>query len=757
MVHERPDGLPDPEDDSEAAAEQMRAAFRGRVEELLSYHGSVSCSRVAVQGEISSMKTWVIAFTAERALEQGNAVTVLVPQKVNREDVVKRLRWLGIPYIEQPSRIDLCSWDPWRDKVGHVSEAVCSSNGCEMFPGSDGLEGVARDVLGRHKMLHGSSLRLDRETVADLSSRLDEPTCPFYLLEALNDVVGSTDAVRVATTAKAFANEKGDGFNDADVVLLDEAHTVAADTSLVMEAVDLDEVIEACRKVSGTVERLTAARRFDALAVGGLGDEIAEWRSAAGDDNLNLDDLFDRHPDILNGGFRAVDDVRGWLLEEASRRTRSGSWSEASDATEAQQSLATVNEFLVQLSLWRKGERDFVHVLHEAGGGSINRTYFRRTDDRQQLVTPQSVHRAWETEGTNSVIDKRLGGLLDTHLPGVWEGREVSPGGSRPKPMRRPLDLLQEIMGAETLIGLSATHNEVSDPSREPDDFRSTRNDLVVAPLQLRSADDEGAEYHGKDAVSPDTPWFQELVEETKQRTGAKLAAVPINGRNEAKWETVATRTLSVPDGRGGSRETNGLVPNSRAAIGSKNLESLDVSTALCGLQVQSPGSTACRLIALWEMVAPDHERPEEALERCWRLLAQQAVAGTIQAGGRFGSDVTNLVFDHEGMLELAGFEYEVATPNTPGFPGAFVERFEEARQKWETTRDVNQVCRTVKHLAKSAGKSPTPRQYLSTYQQVYAGTDEEDAKKAVEAAVDAGRVRVAGDRLRLRASKASR
>jgi len=153
----------------------------------------------------------------------------------------------------------------------------------------------------------------------------------------------------------------------------------------------------------------------------------------------------------------------------------------------------------------------------------------------------------------------------------------------------------------------------------------------VTAPLQLRSDGDESPGYHGRTSVDAATPWFQALVRQAKEEAGARLAAVPINGTNEAKWEAMPVETLELPTSGGGVGGQAGLVPHSRGAIGAKDLEQLPIDAVLCGVQVQGPAATARRVVALWELLAPEHDDPTDALERGWRLLAQHAVSGTIK------------------------------------------------------------------------------------------------------------------------------
>jgi hypothetical protein len=191
-----------------------------------------------------------------------------------------------------------------------------------------------------------------------------------------------------------------------------------------------------------------------------------------------------------------------------------------------------------------------------------------------------------------------------------------------------------------------------------------------------------------------------------------------------------------------------GLVPNTRAAIGEKGLEDLPIDAVLCGVQVQSPADTARRLVALWELLAPEHEDPKTALDRSWRLLAQHAVSGTIQAGGRFRSEATNIVFEHPGLIDLAGFEYEELSPSMGGFAGAFAELFERVRSNHTKETGAVSAARVVDYLKRSASKSPTRKQYVSKFVEMY-NASEDEATLAFKAAVEQGRLEYTAGRLR--------
>ncbi|MFB6252732.1 MAG: hypothetical protein ABEI27_13800 [Halobellus sp.] len=750
VVHEEPEDLPDPE--AGDAGRRMRGAFGDSVNRLLDHHASEDTRQVAVQGEISSMKSWLLTFAAKTLQDRGESVLILVPQRGNREEIARRLGEHGVPYIEKPARQDLCAWDEWQKEVSYVDEGVCSNNGCKWYPDEEDLGRIAKDAISRYRLWYGDRpLQVDLGTAQELSEALERHICPFYLLRGLDEYKDAGDAVRVATVEKAFSNAGGDRFDDADVVLLDEAHTVSADTERVKSPVDIEELLDAMEHTAGTIRTSNKDHKRAKRDLLGLRDVFSEW---ADSEDYNPSDLFDARTELVDVGFKTLDDV-GDALQS---RTDSGSWDTAREATEAYRSLGVVREFFSELKQWRAGNRDFVRVRHDAKSGSVDKAYFRLVGGDRLCATLDRLYEVWEKRGTEPAIKQRWGGLLDTHLSGAYEGRRVFAGGDREqsRPAPRPLDLLRELTEAETLIGFSATHNEASDPARDPSELRSTRHTLVAMPLRLRTKGDEESGYHGKDAVDPSTPWFRELIEETQKATGAKLAAVPVNTKNEAKWDGIPVRTLSIPDGSGGTRGVNGLVPHSRAAVGSKDFEQEEIDAVLCGIQVQSPGETACRLLDFWDMVRADHGNPEDALEESWRLLAQSAVAGTIQAGGRFRQGATNLVFDRGELLELAGFGYERASAESPGFAGELVRRFEELKEPWETQVRANRARKTVEHLVGADSKSPTPNQYLSSFQRAYDEMSEEDAKEGLKTAIDEGRVEYSGDRLRLLESAGS-
>lgn len=744
VVHEEPEDLPDPE--AEDADRRLREAFSDPVDRLLDHHASEDTRRVAVQGEISSMKSWLLTFAAEALQERGESVLILVPQRGNREEIARRLGKYGVPYIEKPARQDLCAWDEWQREVGYVDEGVCSNNGCKRYPDEEDRGRIAEDAISKYRFKYGGRpLQVDLEMAGKLSEELERHACPFYLLRGIDEYKAAGDAVRLATAEKAFSNAGGGRFDDADVVLLDEAHTVSADTERVKSPVDIEELLGSLEHAAGAIRASSRDHKQAKRDLLGLRDTISEWADGEG---YNPSGLFDAQKELLGVGFDIIKNARAALRS----KTNSGSWDDRDDATKAYEKLGDAYEFFSELKQWREGTRDFVRVYHEAGSGSVDKAYFRLAEGDRLCTSLDGVYEAWEEQGTEPVIRQRWGQFFDSHLSGVYEGRTVFAGGDRerPRPAPRPLDLLQEFTGAETLIGFSATHNDASDPSRDPSELRSTRHTLVTMPLYLRTKRNGATEYDGKNSVEPTTPSFRELIEGSREATGANLAAVPVNGENEEKWGDLPVLTLSVPDGSRGNKQVKGLVPHSRAAVGSKDFEQEEVDAVLCGIQVQSPDETAYHLLDLWDMVRADHADPEDALEESWRLLAQSAVAGTIQAGGRFRWGAPNLVFDRGGLLELAGFEYERASAESPGFAGKLVGRFEEMQEDWRSQRRAIRARKTVGHLEGADSKSPTPNQYLSSFRRAYDGMGEEDAKEGLRTAVEEGSVEYSGDLLRL-------
>lgn len=735
---------------TEASTEVMRDAFSGDVDRLLAFYED-GTGLVAVQGPVSSMKTWQLTATAEALVERGRQPAVLAPQRGNRRDLVDRFDEFDLPYVEHPGRRDLCVWDAWKETVGRVDERICSNNGCPFYPEGLDLERVAADSLSRHRLTEGDTLRLDEETVKILANQSTERVCPFYLHRALVDRIRDEEAIPITTYAKAFNAADASDWLSADVVLMDESHTVAADVSRTVIQVDLQSITETLTAVHKELADSAEKRAREAADdLEPVKKAVQDWETASRMAPVSPEKLFSEKPITLRDAFEALDDVGKAILSRLRREVRSGQSDRADRLNKLDGQLRDAVEFFSRVQSFREGDLDFIHTRYEAGGEEINQTEFRRVADREAASTPGEVYEAWSEQGTHPAIEDRWGGFLDHHIDEVWSGRSVMPGGERDFP-GSPLPVLKElesITNADTFIGYSATHNEVSDPARTAGEPRRTAHRVIAAPLQLRSDGDERPDYNGKTAVDPETPWFRDLVHRAKNETNASLAAVPINASNKAKWRKMPVETLELADGSGGTGYQSGLVPNSRGAIGEKDLESLEIDSVLCGIQVQGPAETARRLVELWELLAPDHEDPTAVLEKGWRLLAQLTVSGTIQAGGRFHTDATNIVFERPELLELAGFEWEPLTPSMDGFAGAFAEKFECLRDGFEHRRDATRAAKVVRYLEETPSKAPTRSQFLSTFQEVYDATDRE-ATLAFGAAAEEGKVEYVAGRLR--------
>jgi len=737
--------------EDEASPGAMRAAFTSDIARLTDHHDGRT-DLVAVQGAVSSMKTWLLACTAEEFLTRAQRVAALVPQRVNRRSLVGRLEQFGVQYIEHPGRHDLCAWDPWKELVGQVDERICSSNGCPMYPDDRDLERLADDALAMHHLTNGEGIQLDEQTIKDLASKLEQPVCPHYLQTALAESIEDEEPVRVATYAKAFQSDDAGEWLAADVALLDESHTVATDLSHATTEVNPLAITAALATVRTEFEGSATKRgREIARDIEPLESAIRDWAAASREFPVTPGDLFDEAAVSLRGAFdvlgRARRETMAWLRSAVETgRSERADW-----LAGLFNQVREVVEFLSRVQSHRDGGVDFIHTRSEERGEAVNDIEFRRVADREAASTPREVYKAWQEAGTHPAIAARWGDLLDHHLEAVWAGRTIVPGGDRDAPgaPRAALADLRSITGADTLVGFSATHNEVSDPERSPGDLRRTAHQLVTAPLQLRSDGDESPGYHGRTSVDAATPWFQALVRQAKEEAGARLAAVPINGTNEAKWEAMPVETLELPTSGGGVGGQAGLVPHSRGAIGAKDLEQLPIDAVLCGVQVQGPAATARRVVALWELLAPEHDDPTDALERGWRLLAQHAVSGTIQAAGRFRTDAPNIVFERPELVELAGFECEPLSPSMDGFAGALADRIEATRTGYEHRRRVIRAVKVVAYLRREASKSPTRAQYLSMFKVVHGATDAE-ATRAFEAAVEAGRLEYAAGTLRV-------
>lgn len=752
VVHHRPDSLRD-EIKKENTPTEMREAFAPKIERIRSLCDNNATETVAVQGAISSMKTWLMVVCAEALLDAGKSVTIFAPQKGNRSSIADRLGKFGVPYIERPARLDLCVWDDWRESVGYVDEAVCANNGCSRYPDSADLDELAREAIGLDRLYcDETALQIGQNRAEGLADMVSDRICPFYLTKAIDDHVASDEAVRVATTAKAFANAAGDGFGDADVVLVDETHTVAGDVDRVIEEIDIDSV---CRGLEKATDSLHSGREKAIKAANELRTlhgHIEVWVKDTERDPLELSELFSSGFPSPGQALGLVDEASTELIGEAKRQAASSRWDAADRAIDARRALGDLYDFLTAAQSWAEEDRDFVHVVHEAGEGVSSQMYLQRVENRQTGCSVADIYEAWQENGTHPAIKQRWGGLLEQNLSKVWEGRSVDPSSmwEEPQSVLRPLDVLREITNAGTLVGFSATHNELSDPARSPDENRDTRHRLTTAPLQLRSDGDSGSRYQGDTAVDAETPWFREIVCEAQDESGTRLVAVPINSGNAEKWKTMPVQELKLPDVHGESKPAPGLVPHSRGAVGAKDLEVMDVDAVLCGVQVQSPLDTIYRLISYWEMVAPEHEDPEEALAESWRLLAQHAVSGTIQAGGRFPSDTTNLIFERADLLELAGYEHSEATAEDPGFTGAFVKEFSQLNRQWMREQGVFRAKRVVRSLENDDTKRATSKQFTSRFTTTYEGTTRLDAREAFFAAEENGEMELVSGELRL-------
>lgn len=728
----------------------MSHAFAKDITQLRNYYES-GTDLVAVQGPVSSMKTWLLTCTAEAFMDQTQRVAALVPQKVNRRSLVERLEKFGVPYVEKPARRDLCSWEPWQEMVGRVDEHICSSNGCPMYPDNRDMEQLAAEALAMHRLEAGDTVQLDKQTVKDLAHQIEQPVCPHYLQEALDEMIENKVAVRVATYAKAFETADTGDWLSTDVVLMDESHTAATNLERSAIEIDLSTVKTALAAIHEQLKGGSSKRtREVAHGIESIKFAVYDWEAASWERPITPDELFAEMGFSLSDAFNVLSRADNEIKTELRRAVRSEHSDLADLLSKVDRHLRNVIEFLSYVQSYQDGDLDFIHTRYRAQGEAVNEIAFRRVSNRGAGSTPSEIYEAWCEMGTDPAIATRWGDLLDHHIEAVWSGRRVVPGGDRvvPGTPPPPLTELQSITGADTLIGYSATHNEMSDPGRSLGDLRRTSHRLVTAPIQLRSDGDERSDYHGRTSVDAATPWFRKLVHWAKEETDARLAAVPINGSNEAKWGGMPVETLELPEGRDRTSSQVGLVPHSRGAIGDKGLENLSIDAVLCGVQAQSPADTARLVVDLWEFLAPEHDDPATALERGWRILAQHVVSGTIQAAGRFQTNAINIIFERPELIELAGFEYEHLSPSMDGFAGTFATGLEEMRSRFTRQRDGIRAARIVAYLEESSSKAPTRAQYLSKFREVYNGT-EQKATQAFEAAVEAGRVEYTSGMLR--------
>ncbi len=748
LVYKKPAPL---EGSTAASPDEMRKAMRGEIRRLSELHDD-GADLIAVQGQVSSMKTWFLTATAEEFFDRAHRVVALAPQRVNRRSIVERLSKFGVPHIEHPSRLDLCVWEPWLETVGRVDERTCSSNGCPLYPDDRDLEELAEQVLGIHMQDTGGTIELDVSTVKSLAERLDASVCPHYLLSAMAEIASERDAVRVATYAKAFRGADAGNQLASDVALLDENHTVTADTAQLRTNVDLLSIVTAMNNVCDLLNNTTDERAYQvAHNLRPVEEALEAFEKSSRERPVDPEELFAENSITAGRVFESLHQAEDVIMDKLARRVRSERRDNIERLDGASRHLQKLNKFFSRVKAHNNGEFEFVHTRYEARGELVNDIAFQRVSERNAACELNEVYRAWETEGTHPAISRRWGNLLDYHIKEVWSGRVVVPGGDRdePVPPPSPLANLCSITDAGTVIGYSATHNEVSDPARSADEPRPTAHRLVTAPLQLRSDGDDRTDYHGKMAVDAATPWFRELVKRAQERTEAKIAAVPINSSNAEKWKKMPVEELELPDGRGGSRRQPGIVPHSMAAIGDKGLEELPIDAVLCGVQVQGPADTARRLIELWELLVPDYDDPVEVLETGWGLLAQHAISGTIQAAGRFRTSAMNIVFERSELIELAGFQHERLNPSMEGFAGKFAQLFRETESEYERSVDVIRAARIVGRLEKNASKAPTRAQYTSTFKEAYNSTDEA-ATLAVKRAIGAGKVDYVNGTLRL-------
>lgn len=681
-----------------------------------------------VQGRVSDYKSWLAAATAMELSSEDTEVTVFAPQRTNRESAVMKLRLFGAELIEHPGRLDLCIWEPWRENVGHVDKATCESIGCPFYLGSDAaIADRTEEAVSGHLMMNGGEIDLDTDTMKRMGRSDRQDMCPAQLYLYARGMEQTAEAVNVATYAKAFADAaiSDDDPLDSDVLLLDEAHTIAADPEVVVKEIEPASLLRDLETITdhleGSAEQWARRARRELMD---LRQSVEHWLDRSSDQHVDPNDIFAGDTMTLSDAFDTLDTVDDRVMQAIRRRIQRSDWESVNEAAAPYTCVESVRGFLSRIKQYRDGNADFVHTLYEERGEPVNEMAFRAVDESVSIdegTTPGAVFEAWRDEGTHPAIADRWGPLLDRHIESLWDGRCLRTASDLPGAPMMPMDRLRDIAGATSVVTLSATHNELSDPTRPPEQMRPTRHDLLCAPVNLRSRGSDRSDYDGSDSVSPSTPWFRSLVERAKDGSGDALAAVPINYSNASKWESMPVERLDTESGT-----VHGIVPNSEGAIGEKGLESMDVDTVMCGVQVQSPAPTARRLMQWWEMLAPRTDDPSEVLATSWRLLAQHAVAGTIQAGGRFDWDATNFVFERPGLLELAGFECEMATPDSPGFAGEFVRLYEETDGEWTEAREAVRARKVIGYLRDADRKAPTPKQTIGEYARVYGGGEEQ-------------------------------
>lgn len=700
-------------------------------------------SVVAVQGRISDYKSWLAAALAVRLADNGVDTAVMVPQKANRESVVDKLHLFRSAQLEHPGRLDLCIWEPWKDRVGYVDKTTCESNGCPYYLASkEDVESRTDDAMSAHA-LRGDSVELDKDELKALGEMQD--FCPAQLYLQARDTEYVAGAVHTATYAKAFTDAaiSHDDPLDADVLLMDEAHTVAASPDVALDDVDIGGLLGAVTtleaRLSGAAESWAQEAHRDTVE---MMECLSHWADLSMTTHVTPEDVFGGATVSLSDSFDTLERVDARMLQSIHRNTRLANWADVRAESSVRTAIGKLRSLLSKIHSYNEGEADFIHNLYTEGGRKVNEMAFRRLDEPTVGgVTAGDVYAVWQAAGTHPAILDRWGPLLDRYIEALWDGRNVARLAPPDATPIMPVDKLREITGADTIITFSATHNEVSDPTRDPTELRPTRHDVVTAPLCLRSQDTGRKDYDGSDTTNPATPWFRSMVQRAAERSGDTLAVVPINKSNSEKWAGLPVDAIETDDGW-----VNGIVPNSRGAIGEKGLESMNVDTVLCGVQVQDPASTARRVVRWWELLAPRRSSALHVMQETWRLLAQHAVSGTIQAGGRFRWSATNFVFERPELFELAGFEVRRGTPDDAGFVGEFCALVRDHKLSWERDRTRNRVRKTVRYLTETKSKSPTPRQMVSEYARIY-GTTRDEAREALKSSQESGDVKYDGSR----------
>lgn len=698
---------------------------------------------IPVEGRVSDYKSWLAAAAAMELSDDDMNVTMFSPQRANRESGVDKLTYFGANLLEHPSRLDMCIWEPWKDRVGRVDRSTCEAINCPFYvDGEDDIDERAMDAAESHLLETGGSVQMTAEEFRTAGSTDRQNACPAQLYLSLRKTEITDGTVNVATYSKAFQDAaiSSDDPLDSDVVLLDEAHTVAANTDVVTHDVKPDMLRSSMTTV---VEYLNdqpgrwSNRALEELE--GLRNALDHWLAVSRDQHVSPEDPFDADAVSLSDAFSALDRVDSRLTQQMNRANTRGDWTQTERAASPFKASKYVRGFLSRVMSFRDGDADFIHSRYEENGELVNEMAFREAEEEVDIhdgCSPGEIYQEWLESGTHPAIQQRWGPLLDRYIESLWDGRQVRSSEGMPSAPVMPMEKLRRIAGADATVTLSATHNELSDPTRDPDRLRPTRHELLTAPTFLRTGGSGSEMYDGSDSVSPETPWFRSLFSQAKEASGDSVSVVPVNFANRRKWEGLPIETLEV-DGE----EELGVVPHSRGSIGEKGLEELEIDTVVCGVQVQSPAPTARRLVQWWELLAPRHDDPADVLDKSWRLMAQHAVSGTIQAGGRFDWDATNLVFERPELLRLAGFEARPATPEDDGFAGAYAAAHERKKGSWSDQRDSLRAARVVSYLNDAGGKTASPKQFVGQYTRVYDGADDEGARRALWLASEDGRV----------------